>query len=67
MTDRPIETKVQSFIVKIWVEETVGKRGEAIWRGHITHVTSGKRRYVKSLKEITNYFRLHLKSIDVDL
>ena len=57
MTERSNNANVQSFIVKIWFEEITGEHGKSSWRGHITHVTSGDRCYVKSLDEITNYFQ----------
>ena len=66
MNDRPDEMNVQSFIVKIWVEETDRDLEKETWRGYITHVTSGERQYVKSLEEITDYFRGYLVSLDGD-
>jgi hypothetical protein len=60
MTDRMNEQKVQSYIVKIWIEETICERGKGAWRGYITHVSSGERHYVKSIDEITNFFQQHL-------
>jgi hypothetical protein len=59
------EPNVQSFIVKIWVEETTKEAGEAHWRGSITHVGSGVRKYVKSLDEITNCLLPYLREMGV--
>jgi hypothetical protein len=54
-----------SFIVKIWVEEGESESGK-VWRGSITHVGSGERRYVKRVEDLTQYFVQYLKSIEVD-
>jgi hypothetical protein len=42
----------RSFIVKIWLEETLEETGKVCWRGHITDVQSGERRYLKDLSDI---------------
>lgn len=49
------ETTTHSFIVKIWLEEMIEESGVAKWRGHITHVPDGVRRYVESLDEISTF------------
>jgi hypothetical protein len=49
------ESHTQSFIIKIWLEETVAEDGRAIWRGHITHVPSGERRYLKQLNDVVAF------------
>ncbi|HEV8430898.1 MAG TPA: hypothetical protein VGQ41_23550 [Pyrinomonadaceae bacterium] len=46
------ESKVHSFIVKLWLE---GDTSPLVWHGHITHVPSGARRYFKKLSEITDF------------
>jgi hypothetical protein len=53
---------IYSFIVKVWLEETVEEEGRAKWRGHITHVASGERRYLQKLPEITDFIVPYLKS-----
>lgn len=60
------EVNLQSFVVKIWVEETGDSDNTAPWRGSITHVGSGERRYVKSLDEITRYFKVYLRGIGIE-
>jgi hypothetical protein len=47
------ELAPQSFIIKIWLEETAEEAGRATWRGHITHVLSRERCYVQELDGIT--------------
>ena len=54
-----------SFIVRVWVEETIGEAGRGVWRGHITHVPSGDRNYVKDLDEITAFISSYLERMGV--
>ena len=51
---------IMSFIVKLWLEEIVEETGQMIWRGHITHVPGGDRRYFKSIDEIPALIAPHL-------
>ena len=59
------EPAPQSFIVKIWIEETADESGEAAWRGHITHVPSGDRRYLHDLHGITAFIAPYLAEMGV--
>ena len=61
------ESEAQSFIVRIWVEERAEEAGRGVWRGHITHVPSGRRRYLKNLDEIGDFIAPHLESMGVKL
>jgi hypothetical protein len=47
------ESKVHSFIIKLWIEdaETKGR----VWHGYITHVPDGGRRYLQSLHDILSF------------
>ena len=65
-TDLP-ESATHSFIIKIWLEETAEEAGWARWRGHITHVPDGKRRYLKELDEITAFVAPYLQEMGVKL
>jgi hypothetical protein len=60
------ETITHSFIVKIWLEETAEEAGKATWRGHITHVFDGERRYLKKLDEITAFIAPYLERMGVE-
>jgi hypothetical protein len=62
-----LESTSQSFIVKVWVEDAVEADGRSVWHGHITHVLSGKRHYVKSLDEIQGFIAPHLEEMGVKL
>jgi hypothetical protein len=61
---RPFESKTHSFIVKIWLEEMASDVGRAMWRGHITHVPDGERRYLQSTDEISAFIDLYLGGMD---
>jgi hypothetical protein len=60
-----IESGAQSFIVKVWVEERAEKGSRGVWRGHITHVSDNRRRYLKSLDEIGDYIAPYLEAMSV--
>lgn len=61
------EVNPHSFIIKIWLEETEEESGRAVWRGHITHVPSGERRYVQRLEDIPAFIAYYLKQMGVKL
>ena len=60
-----VETSTHSFIVKIWLEETVEQSSEAKWRGRVTHVNSGERRYVESLDAVASFIATYLEAMGV--
>ena len=62
-----IEFNTHSFIIKIWLEEPAENHDKGRWRGHITHVPSGERRYLKSLGEIVAFIGPYLVSMGVRL
>ena len=59
------ETFGPSFIIKTWLEENVEETGRAIWRGHITHVPSGERRYLTNLSEMIAFILPYLRQMGV--
>jgi hypothetical protein len=59
------ETTTHPFIIKIWLEETAEEAGQAVWRGHVTHVPSGERRYIKNLDEIRAFIAPYLEDMGV--
>jgi hypothetical protein len=59
------ETHSQSFVVKIWLEETIGETGRATWRGRITHVRSGEYRYFQYLDDLVAYIVPYLIEMGV--
>lgn len=61
------ERNTHPFIVKIWLEETAEESGQATWRGYITHVPSGRRRYLQTLDDILAFIVPYLEEIGVDI
>ena len=61
------ESNTHSFIVKVWLEEPAEGGHRAIWRGHITHVPSGQRRYIQALEEISAFIGAYLRDLGADL
>ena len=55
----------QSFIIKVWLEETVEETGRAKWRGRITHVPSEKQRYIEDLDAIAAFIVPYLERMGV--
>lgn len=56
-----LEAYVESFIVRVWLEETAQGARTAMWRGCVTHVPSGEQCYITQLDEITAFVALHLE------
>lgn len=54
------ESKVHSFIVKLWLDEAGDTTRKVVWHGYITHVPDGERRYLKRLSEIVEFIKPHL-------
>ena len=49
------ESKVHSFIVKLWRDEAVDETEKPVWHGYITHVPDGERRYLKRLRDVADF------------
>jgi len=62
-----LEPGALSFIVKVWVEDSNREAGQGVWRGHITHVSRHKRRYLKDLGEIEDFIAPYLEEMGVKL
>jgi hypothetical protein len=56
---------IQSFVVRIWIEETAEEDGGALWRGHITHVASKKRGYLSDLDQLSQFIIPYLREMGV--
>jgi hypothetical protein len=61
------EAATHSFIVKIWLEETVSEAGAARWRGSVTHVPDSQRQYVSDLTEIASLIAKYVTEMGVRL
>lgn len=62
-----LESTSQSFIVKVWIEDRAEETDLGVWHGHITHVPSGKRQYLKNLDEIRDFIAPYLEEMGVKL
>jgi hypothetical protein len=58
------ESTTHSFVIRIWLEEPE-ETGRARWRGHITHVLSGERRYLENMAEVVDFIRPYLAEMGV--
>ena len=61
------ESKVHSFVVKLWLEETGDEPAGVGWHGYITHVPGGERRYLKNPNDVSDFIALYLKEMGVEL
>jgi hypothetical protein len=59
------ESKVHSFIVKLWMEEA-NEAGQAAWHGFITHVPDGGRHYLQNLDEIVSFIKPYVAEMSAD-
>jgi len=60
-----VEFNTHSFVIKIWLEVTPLETRRSSWRGHITHIPSGERRYVTNLFCILTFIMRYLKSMGI--
>jgi hypothetical protein len=60
-----LENTSHPFLVRIWLEETALESRPASWRGHITHVPSGKRLYLTSLDDIKAFIFPYLDDMGI--
>jgi hypothetical protein len=61
----PYGSESQSFIVKVWLEESAEEAGAATWRGHVTHVPNQERRYLNTLDDIVDFIAPYLELMGV--
>jgi hypothetical protein len=59
------EGNTHPFTVRIWLEETAEEARQAVWRGQITHVPSGKRRTFSRLPDMTSFIVPYLERMGV--
>ena len=60
------ESKIHSFIVKLWQEQAGDETETTVWHGYITHVPGGERRYLKRLRDIADFIARFLEDGDVE-
>jgi hypothetical protein len=59
------EVHTHSFIVRIWRERLEPEGQRVTWRGHITHVPSGERRYLRHLDDLAAFIVPYLERMGV--
>lgn len=59
------ETTTHSFIIKIWLEETLQETGRVTWRGHIIPVPGDEKYYFEDLNEIPAFVMPYLEKMGV--
>lgn len=57
------ESKVHSFIVKLWLENADDETKRVAWRGYVTHVPDGERRYLKKLSDLVEFIKSYLNGV----
>jgi hypothetical protein len=62
-----IEPDTHAFVVKIWLEAPATVADGPIWRGHITHVASGRRRQIDRLYHIVAFVAGYLRDMEIRL
>ncbi len=58
-----LEFNTHSFIIRLWLEQTAEGPSPILWRGHITHVTSGRRIYVQDMQSISDFIASYTQGI----
>jgi len=53
--------------VKVWLEEVDEKSEKPRWRGLITHVPGGERRYLQNLNEVAEFITPYLNAMGVSV
>jgi hypothetical protein len=46
------------------MEQAVNHAGQVVWRGHVTHVASGARRYIQHQNEVAPFIGAYLHPSD---
>jgi len=54
------ELVIQSYVIKMWLEETAVEDGEVSWRGVITQVPGGERAHFSRLDAIAEFIEPYL-------
>lgn len=60
-----LEATTHPFLVRVWLEEEACGAHPATWRGHITHVPSGRRCYLEDLDDIATFIQPYLEEIGI--
>ena len=58
-------SELHSFVVRIWLEERASETGAATWRGHVTHIPSGRRQHFDDVREVQELIVPYLTGTNV--
>ncbi len=61
------ENSSHSFVLKLWLEDAGSETDPACWRGHVTHVPSGERRYFQDLNGLLEFLIPYLEGMGVEV
>ena len=62
-----VESSIQSFVIRVWVEERAESSDSLPWRGHITHVPTGAKQYLKDLDDILAFMVPYMNEMGVNV
>lgn len=62
-----LELYTHSFIIRMWREQIGAQPDQDIWRGHITHIPSGTRRYLRSLDDMVLFIIDYIEPMNVKI
>jgi len=62
-----LDVTIQSFVIKIWLEETATETNRYLWRGHITHIPSRQRVYIEELNQVIRFMVPYMKQMGIEV
>jgi hypothetical protein len=54
------EVNTHVFVVRVWLEDAGFEDQTPLWRGHVTHALSGKRRYFQDMHTVLEFITSYL-------
>ena len=59
------EVSSHAFVIRLWLEEAAEHDRRQLWRGHITHVPGGERRYLLHLEDVVAFMTVYLRDAEL--
>jgi hypothetical protein len=59
------EAGSHAFVIRLWQEEAADVGRRQLWRGHITHLPGGERRYLFHLDDVVAFMTVYVPAADV--
>jgi hypothetical protein len=63
LDSQAIEPDTHAFVIRLWLEN---ETQPVQWRGHITHVFSGRQQQVSQLSQIDDFIGSYLNDMGID-